>query len=92
MTQLVSSLSQSTGGPVLDRTGLRGFFELKLEFAAEAGAMSALGPAGPPATAAPVDAPSLFSAIQDQLGLKLEPRREAIDVLVIESAEQPTEN
>jgi uncharacterized protein (TIGR03435 family) len=90
--QLVSNLSQSTGRPVLDRTGLNGFYELKLEFAAEPGAMTAFGPAGAPASAAPVDAPSLFSAIQDQLGLKLEPRREPMDVLVIERAEQPTEN
>ncbi len=92
MAQLVSSLSQSTGRPVLDRTALSGFYELKLEFAAEPGVMTLGGPAGAPATAAPVDAPSLFSAIQDQLGLKLEPRREAIDVLVVESAESPTEN
>jgi uncharacterized protein (TIGR03435 family) len=93
MAQLLSSLSQSTGRPVLDRTGLTGFFMLKLEFATEPGARTPFGPATPPANdAVAAAAPSLFSAIQDQLGLKLQAGREATEVLVISGAEPPTEN
>ena len=90
LAQLVSALSQSTGRPVIDRTGLSGHFVVKLEFVSEAGGGSPLGPPPPgPAPAAPVDTPSLFAAIQEQLGLKLDARREPTDVLVIDRAEQP---
>jgi uncharacterized protein (TIGR03435 family) len=91
IAQLVSALSQSIGRPVVDRTGLSGHFVVKLEFAADAGAGSPLGPPLPgPAAAAPVDTPSLFAAIQEQLGLKLDARREPTEVLVIDRAEQPS--
>jgi uncharacterized protein (TIGR03435 family) len=90
IAQLVSALSQSTGRPVIDRTGLSGYFALKLEFAADAGVGSPLGPPPPgPVPAAPPDTPSLFAAIQEQLGLKLDARREPTEVLVIDRAEQP---
>ena len=93
IVQLVSSLAQSTGRPVLDRTGLIGVFMLKLEFATEPGARTPFGPATAPANdAVAAAAPSLFSAIQDQLGLKLEARRAPTEVLVISGAERPTEN
>jgi uncharacterized protein (TIGR03435 family) len=88
--QLVSSLSQYAGRPVIDRTGLSGHFVVELEFAAEPGVASPLGAPPPgPATTAPIDTPSVFTAVQEQLGLKLDARREPIDVLVIDKAEQP---
>jgi uncharacterized protein (TIGR03435 family) len=91
IAQLVSALSQLTGRPVLDRTGLSGYFALKLEFAADAGVGSPLGSPPPgPLPAASIDTPSLFAAIQEQLGLKLDARREPIEVLVIDGVEQPT--
>lgn len=91
IAQLVNTLSQVSGRPVIDRTGLTGDFVLTLEFATESGASTPFGPVAPPSVEA-VDAPSLFSAIQDQLGLKLESRRDVLDALVIESAEPPSEN
>jgi uncharacterized protein (TIGR03435 family) len=92
MEQLASTLSRSIGRPVLDRTGLTGYFALTLEFAGEPGARTPFGFVGPGGSAEPADAPSVFSAVQDQLGLRLEPRREMMDVLVIESAHLPAEN
>jgi uncharacterized protein (TIGR03435 family) len=91
MEALISSLSSFTGRPVIDRTGLKGYYSLKLEFAGEPGVAGPFGngPAGP-AAAASSDAASIFSAIVDQLGLKLDARREPVDVLVIDRAEQPT--
>jgi uncharacterized protein (TIGR03435 family) len=92
MAALASSLSRAAGRPVLDRTGLTGYFALTLNFATEPGATSPLG--GPPqgVSLEPVDAPSLTAAVQEQLGLRLESRRERMDVLVIDGAEQPNEN
>ena len=73
---------------VVDRTGLTGGWDFELTFAPE-------NRGGPPgAAAAPVDpdAPSFFTAIQEQLGLKLEPTKGPVEVLVIDSIEKPTED
>lgn len=97
MAQLSSSLSAPAGRPVVDRTGLRGYFAYKVEFAPDPGTTGLLGGPPPPgqpggAGGAPSDLPSVFSAVQEQLGLKLDARREPVDVLVIDSASQPTED
>ena len=72
--------------PILDRTGLEGKFDFKLEFAPQApGALApdTTGEAGP----------NLLTAVQGQLGLRLNPRKIPLDVLVIDRADKvPTEN
>jgi uncharacterized protein (TIGR03435 family) len=84
MADFARNLSPSTGRIVLDRTGLTGPFDIELKFTPDP-----LRPGvGDPAT----DVPSLFVAIQEQLGLKLEAVRAPVDVLVIDSAERPSEN
>jgi uncharacterized protein (TIGR03435 family) len=70
---------------VIDRTALAGTFDLDLEFAADQ-------PLPPGGNASIVASPSIFTAVQEQLGLKLEPTTGAVDVLVIESIERPTED
>ncbi|HET9363108.1 MAG TPA: TIGR03435 family protein [Vicinamibacterales bacterium] len=89
---LTDLLSRVSGRPVTNGTGLSGWFAFTLRFANEPGA-TALG-GGPPQAVSldAVDAPSLQSAVVDQLGLKLESRREQVDVLVIDGASPPTEN
>jgi uncharacterized protein (TIGR03435 family) len=89
---LASTLSRAAGRPVFDRTGLTGFFTVNLTFATEPASVSPLG--GPPRGVSldPVDAPSLTAAVVDQLGLRLESRREQMPVLVIDGAEPPSEN
>ena len=81
---LANVLSQRAGRTVEDQTGLKGAFDCKLEWEPEA----------PPGdNAAPRTGPSLFTAIQEQLGLKLEPLRGEVEVLVIDHIEKtPTEN
>lgn len=64
--------------PVLDRTGLAGVYNFSLEWTPE-GAPDSFGP-------------SIFTATQDQLGLKLETQRAPVDILVIDRLEKPTEN
>jgi uncharacterized protein (TIGR03435 family) len=75
-----------TGRPVVDKTGLTGMYDFRLEFALE------LQGRAPEANADPASAPNVFTAIQQQLGLKLEPAKGSVDILVIDHAERPTEN
>jgi uncharacterized protein (TIGR03435 family) len=65
------------GRPVLDRTGLKGNFDFKFEYA--------------PDDAKPDSGPSIFTALQE-LGLKLEPQRGPVEVLVIDRAAKPSGN
>jgi uncharacterized protein (TIGR03435 family) len=73
---IVGSLYDWTGRPVVDRTGLTGRFDFTLTWAPEG--------------STDTNAPSIFTAVQEQLGLKLEPARGPVDVLVVDSAERPT--
>jgi uncharacterized protein (TIGR03435 family) len=83
---LTSLLSLMLGRTVVDHTDLAGLYELDLSFAPLPGL--------PGARPQPVDdtGPSIFTALQEQLGLKLDSERENVDVLVIDRVERPTEN
>ncbi len=94
---LASVLSQQLGRTVLDKTGLKGNYDLTLKWTPEQGeGMMLGGPGGgpPPDGAPPVEAsgPSIFTAIQEQLGLKLEPTKAPAEVLTIDHVERPSEN
>ncbi len=78
MDSFATTLSGILDRPVIDRTGIPGAFDFKLEWA--------------PDDAADSSKPSLFSAIQEQLGLKLEAQRLPVEILVIDRAEKPGEN
>lgn len=100
MTQLANTLSQFAGRTVIDRTGLSGAFNIDLEFTPDPG-LRGRGAGGglPPSAPAPgservVDPSglSIFTAVQEQLGLKLDSQRGPLPVLVIDSVSQPTEN
>ena len=66
---------------VVDRTGLIGFFDFELTWTPNVLGATTRG-----------DSPSLFTALEEQLGLKLEPIKGAVDVLVIDHVEKPTPN
>jgi uncharacterized protein (TIGR03435 family) len=80
LSTLVYALAGPAGAPVFDRTELKGEYDFTLEFAASLGS-------GDGETL-----PDIFAAIQQQLGLKLEPIKASIEVLVIDQAEKPSEN
>jgi uncharacterized protein (TIGR03435 family) len=77
---------------VVDRTSLAGRYEIRLEWAPDIGE----NPADPGGAALPPPTdpsrPSIFAAIQDQLGLKLESAKAPVEVLVVDHVERPTAN
>jgi uncharacterized protein (TIGR03435 family) len=87
ISQLTTMLAGQSGRMVVDRTGLTGNWEFMLTFAAE---QRGQPPPGVEAPAVDPDAPSLFTALQEQLGLKLESTKGPVDVLVIDNVGQPT--
>ncbi len=91
IAMFTSVLSVNVGRPVIDRTELAGSFDIELNFDP---ASAAKAPPGAPLGPTPTDdtKPSIFTALQEQLGLKLESTRGPIDVLVIDQAERPTAN
>jgi uncharacterized protein (TIGR03435 family) len=94
MTMLaMSMLTGPAGRLVVDRTGLTGGYDFDFEYAPEPAPGAAPGPpsASDPATAV-TDRPGLFTALEEQLGLKLQPARAPIDVLVIDRVTPPTDN
>jgi len=72
MAQLVAYLRRNVDRPVIDKTGLKGDYSMKLSWGAEN--------------------PTIWTALQEQLGLKLEPSRSPVEVLVIDHAEKPSAN
>ena len=101
VTQIVEMLGNQLGRPVVDQTGLTADYDFTLEYAPDdtmrgpAGMMPPPPDGGGGGAPAPSDStgPSLMSALQEQLGLKLEPKKGPIDLLVIDSLEKvPTEN
>jgi uncharacterized protein (TIGR03435 family) len=76
MSLIASYLGMSAGRPVLDRTGYKGQFVFSLEYSEKPGD----------------NRPDISTAVQEQLGLKLEPGRAAVEHLVIDHLERPSEN
>jgi uncharacterized protein (TIGR03435 family) len=86
-SMIISSLSGIVGRPVIDRTGLNGAWHFGIRYAADDGTPAARGllPGSDPG-------PSIFTAVQEQLGLKLDAGKALIDHLVIDSVERPSAN
>jgi uncharacterized protein (TIGR03435 family) len=82
---LLGTISNVVSRPVLDKTGLTGQFDVTLEW-------SALTTAQPNQVDQLTDRTSIFVAVEEQLGLKLNPARAPVDVLVIDSIDRPSEN
>ena len=93
LSQFANSLGNFTGRIVLDRTGLTGDYDINLTWTPDQMAQRPPGAPDPLINGAAVDpnGPSLFTAVQEQLGLKLDSQRGSVDVLVIDRAEKPVE-
>ncbi|MGH9240632.1 MAG: TIGR03435 family protein [Vicinamibacterales bacterium] len=87
MAALTRILSRPAGRTVIDRTGLTGLYDFVLRWAPE---QRPGGSAGGAPTAAAPEGPSLFTALRDQLGMKLEAQRGPVDYLVVDHIERPT--
>jgi uncharacterized protein (TIGR03435 family) len=90
LSAIARLLSRATGRPVIDRTTVDGAFDLSLDFDPSGLPGFDRPPGAPPIDIG--DKPSMFTALQEQAGLKLEAGRGPIDILVIEAAEHPADN
>jgi uncharacterized protein (TIGR03435 family) len=84
MPMFAAQLAPVVGRTVLDRTGLPGEYDYKLEWTPHTGQSSGSG--GDP------DRPSVFTAIQEQLGLRLESTKGPVEIVVIDHVEKASEN
>lgn len=82
--QLAKSLQYLVNRPVIDKTGIDGRFDILLDF----DVYSSRGQTLPPG----FDKPSVFKALQEQLGLRLDPQKTLFPALVVESIQRPSEN
>jgi uncharacterized protein (TIGR03435 family) len=78
--------------PVIDKTGITGRFDIRVRFSREGTALEGIRLNGPSRAADPTGPPSIFGALQEELGLKLESGRGPVDTLVIDHIEKPSEN
>lgn len=87
MAMLSDALSNLLGRTVIDKTGFAGSFNVRLQYASDAVAI-----AGPNAPAPDPSAPTIFTALQEQLGLRLDSQKGPVEVLVVDHLEKPSEN
>ena len=84
VANMLSAQITNLGRPVVDRTNLAGEWDFDLE--------TTFAPAAANAGTADTSAPSVFVALQEQLGLKLDPTRTPVKVMVVDNAQRPAEN
>ena len=99
MAQLSAGLANMVGRKVIDKTGLSGNYEVKLEWTPQPGELALRGlpagagaPGGGPPPPADPNGVSIFTAIQEQLGLRLDSQRGPVDVIVVDGATKPAIN
>jgi uncharacterized protein (TIGR03435 family) len=86
MDELARNMSRLVGRVIVDRTGLPGRYDFDLKFTPEGELTAAASDRGPDTM------PSLYVALEEQLGLKLEPQRAPVNVVVIDSIQRPVED
>ncbi len=96
LSQLVSVLEQRVGRTIVDKTALAGNFDIVLEWTPDESQLAVLALLLPPDAPKPSPSdgagPSIFTALQEQLGLKLESQKGPVEIFVIDRAEKPSEN
>ena len=94
LNDLAARLTSLTGRPVLDKTGLAGKYDFTVSWAPDQNQSQMPGPGSTQESTPPLDSsgPSIFTALQEQLGLKLESAKGPVETLVIDHVELPSEN
>lgn len=92
LSAFANVLANQLGRPVLDETGLTGAYDLTLSYMPDAGGRGLPPPGAPDLPPIDPNAPSLPTALQEQLGLKLEAAKGPVEMIVIDSIEPPTED
>jgi uncharacterized protein (TIGR03435 family) len=92
LANLAPTLSRMLGRTVVDKTGLAGKFDISLEWTPDETQAIQLPPDAPKPLPSDGSGPSIFTALQEQLGLKLESQKGPVEIFVIERAEKPSEN
>jgi uncharacterized protein (TIGR03435 family) len=94
MPRLLAALSDVLGRVVIDKTGFSGIFDGRLQFAPDETVADAIveGRTGAPVPATDSGVPSIFTALQEQLGLKVESAKGPVEVLVVDHVERPAAN
>jgi uncharacterized protein (TIGR03435 family) len=90
LSQLATILSPFVQRVVVDRTGLTGNFDFDLTWTPDQLPQGPPPAGAPPLPAIDPNGPSIFTAVQEQLGLKLDSSRGPVDVFVIDNVEPPT--
>jgi uncharacterized protein (TIGR03435 family) len=91
MKSLANMVSITLRGPVADMTGIEGSYDIKLEWSTDEGGGGGIGSTGE--AKSPDTRPSIFTALQETLGLRLEARKVPVEILVVDRVERtPTEN
>jgi uncharacterized protein (TIGR03435 family) len=88
LSGLIQHLQEALERPVIDRTGLKGNYDIELSYLDESLADKSVSPN---AAQSESKRPSLVTALREQLGMKLEPTRGPVEVLVIDSVSEPTD-
>jgi uncharacterized protein (TIGR03435 family) len=88
LPDLAADLSELLGRSVIDKTGVTGRFDVDLRFAPD----DAIAIGGLPSPTGDLSRPSIFAAVQEQLGLRLKSSKGPVHVLMIDHVERPTEN
>lgn len=97
LSMLIPLLSRQLGRPIIDKTGLTGNYDYTLDYTNDRGTLpppAGGAPPTPPAAPPPPEqpGPDIFTALQEQLGLKLESSKGPVDVIVIDHIERPSQN
>lgn len=89
---LAEELAENVGRVVVDKTGIEGRYDLTLRWTPDSGAAPGLSASERTTSAPDSSGPSIFAALQEQLGLKLESQKGPVQVLVVDHIEMPSEN
>jgi uncharacterized protein (TIGR03435 family) len=92
VSQLVSVLTQTLDRTVVDEAGLKGKYDFTLRWAPDDGVTQPSAGADAERVTPDVSGPSIFTAVQEQLGLRLEPAKRPVECLVVDHVEMPSEN